>query len=64
VRLRFRLVVIPRRRDQTSSKATSVQAVSWALKEGVRLDTGGISSRDWETYPVLKFSECRRSLSS
>jgi nicotinate dehydrogenase subunit B len=34
-----------------------VQAVSWALKEGVRLDTAGISSRDWETYPVIKFSE-------
>jgi CO/xanthine dehydrogenase Mo-binding subunit len=27
------------------------------LKEGVRLDTAGISSRDWETYPVLRFSE-------
>src|SRR5205085_7195611 len=25
-----------------------IQAASWALKEGVRLDTGGISSRDWE----------------
>jgi hypothetical protein len=24
-----------------------VQAISWALKEGVRLDTAGISSRDW-----------------
>jgi CO/xanthine dehydrogenase Mo-binding subunit len=34
-----------------------VQAISWALKEGVRLDTAGISSRDWETYPVLRFSE-------
>jgi nicotinate dehydrogenase subunit B len=34
-----------------------VQAVSWALKEAVRLDTAGISSRDWETYPVIKFSE-------
>ncbi|HEV8679673.1 MAG TPA: molybdopterin cofactor-binding domain-containing protein, partial [Stellaceae bacterium] len=34
-----------------------VQAISWALKEGVRLDQAGISSRDWETYPVLKFSE-------
>jgi CO/xanthine dehydrogenase Mo-binding subunit len=34
-----------------------VQAISWALKEGVRLDTTGISSRDWETYPVIKFSE-------
>jgi nicotinate dehydrogenase subunit B len=34
-----------------------IQAASWALKEGVRLDGGGISSRDWETYPVLRFSE-------
>jgi nicotinate dehydrogenase subunit B len=34
-----------------------VQAVSWALKEGVRLDASGISSRDWEGYPVLRFSE-------
>ncbi len=34
-----------------------VQAISWALKEGVRLDAAGISSRDWETYPVIKFSE-------
>jgi nicotinate dehydrogenase subunit B len=23
----------------------------------VRLDSAGISSRDWETYPVLRFSE-------
>ena len=34
-----------------------IQAASWALKEGVRLDTAGISSRDWETYPVLRFTE-------
>jgi CO/xanthine dehydrogenase Mo-binding subunit len=34
-----------------------VQAISWALKEGVRLDAAGISSRDWETYAVIKFSE-------
>jgi CO/xanthine dehydrogenase Mo-binding subunit len=34
-----------------------VQAISWVLKEGVRLDTAGISSRDWESYPVLRFSE-------
>ncbi len=34
-----------------------IQAASWALKEGVRLDAGGISSRDWESYPVLRFSE-------
>jgi CO/xanthine dehydrogenase Mo-binding subunit len=34
-----------------------VQAASWALKEGVRLDGNGIASRDWEGYPVLRFSE-------
>ena len=34
-----------------------IQAASWALKEGVRLDGGGISSRDWEGYPVLRFTE-------
>jgi CO/xanthine dehydrogenase Mo-binding subunit len=34
-----------------------IQAASWALKEGVRLDTGGISSRDWAGYPVLRFSD-------
>jgi CO/xanthine dehydrogenase Mo-binding subunit len=34
-----------------------IQGASWALKEGVRLDGAGIASRDWETYPVLRFSE-------
>jgi CO/xanthine dehydrogenase Mo-binding subunit len=34
-----------------------LQSASWVLKEQVRLDTGGVSSLDWETYPVLKFSE-------
>jgi nicotinate dehydrogenase subunit B len=34
-----------------------MQAASWALKEGVRLDNVGIASRDWEGYPVLRFSE-------
>jgi nicotinate dehydrogenase subunit B len=34
-----------------------IQGASWALKEGVRLDAAGISSRDWETYPVLRFTE-------
>jgi nicotinate dehydrogenase subunit B len=34
-----------------------VQAASWALKEGVRLDRCGIAGRDWEGYPVLSFSE-------
>ena len=34
-----------------------IQGVSWALKEGVRLDGAGIGSRDWESYPVLRFTE-------
>jgi nicotinate dehydrogenase subunit B len=34
-----------------------IQGISWALKEGVRLDAAGISSRDWESYPVLRFSD-------
>jgi CO/xanthine dehydrogenase Mo-binding subunit len=34
-----------------------VQAVSWALKEEVKHDTTRITSRDWESYPILTFSE-------
>jgi len=33
-----------------------IQSASWLLKEQVRFDEG-ISSLDWESYPVLKFSE-------
>ncbi|HSG93881.1 MAG TPA: molybdopterin cofactor-binding domain-containing protein, partial [Afifellaceae bacterium] len=32
-----------------------MQAASWALHEQVTYDRDGISSRDWETYPILKF---------
>jgi CO/xanthine dehydrogenase Mo-binding subunit len=34
-----------------------VQAASFTLKEQVRLDEQGIASRDWESYPILRFSE-------
>lgn len=34
-----------------------IQAASWVLKEQVRLESAGVASRDWETYPVLRFSE-------
>ena len=34
-----------------------VQAASWALKEEVTWDQGGVTSRDWESYPILSFSE-------
>ena len=32
-----------------------MQAASWALYEQVTYDRDGITSRDWETYPILKF---------
>ena len=34
-----------------------IQAASWVLKEQVRLDGSGVGSRDWESYPVLRFDE-------
>jgi CO/xanthine dehydrogenase Mo-binding subunit len=34
-----------------------IQSASWVLKEQVRLEQSGVASRDWETYPVLRFSE-------
>ncbi|MYD09956.1 MAG: molybdopterin-dependent oxidoreductase [Chloroflexi bacterium] len=33
-----------------------VQAASWTLYEAVRFDRRGITSVDWETYPILPFS--------
>jgi CO/xanthine dehydrogenase Mo-binding subunit len=33
-----------------------IQSASWVLKEQVRFENG-VASIDWETYPVLKFSE-------
>jgi len=33
-----------------------IQSASWVLKEQVRFDDG-VASFDWDTYPVLKFSE-------
>jgi CO/xanthine dehydrogenase Mo-binding subunit len=34
-----------------------VQAISWTLKERVRFDASGVTSCDWESYPVLSFPE-------
>jgi len=34
-----------------------LQAASWTLKEAVRWDREAIRSTDWDTYPVLRFSE-------
>ncbi len=35
----------------------AVQAVSWTLKERVRFDRIRVTSTDWESYPILRFSE-------
>jgi nicotinate dehydrogenase subunit B len=35
----------------------AVQSASWTLKERVRFDTCRVTSVDWETYPILRFSE-------
>lgn len=34
-----------------------VQSASWVLKEQVRIEAGAVSSLDWDSYPILKFSE-------
>lgn len=35
----------------------AVQSTSWTLKERVRFDRTRITSTDWESYPILRFSE-------
>jgi hypothetical protein len=42
-------------RNQIEGGAT--QATSWTLKERVRFDRRRITSVDWESYPILTFSE-------
>jgi CO/xanthine dehydrogenase Mo-binding subunit len=34
-----------------------VQSTSWTLKEQVRFDAQGITSRDWKSYPILTMRE-------
>jgi CO/xanthine dehydrogenase Mo-binding subunit/aerobic-type carbon monoxide dehydrogenase small subunit (CoxS/CutS family) len=33
------------------------QAASWTLKERVTFDQNGVTSLDWESYPILSFAE-------
>lgn len=39
-----------------------LQAASWTLKEAVRWDRRGITSRSWDDYPLLGFDEVPRVL--
>jgi CO/xanthine dehydrogenase Mo-binding subunit len=34
-----------------------IQSASWTLKEQVNYDSGGILSRDWDSYPILTMAE-------
>ena len=38
----------------------TVQALSWCLKEAVTFDAEGVTSVDWNSYPILRFSEVPR----
>ncbi len=33
-----------------------IQAASWTLLEEVLFDPNGVTSHDWESYPILRFS--------
>jgi CO/xanthine dehydrogenase Mo-binding subunit len=35
----------------------AIQATSWALQEAVAFDAERITSTDWESYPILRFSD-------
>jgi CO/xanthine dehydrogenase Mo-binding subunit len=35
----------------------AIQATSWTLREQVRFDRRTVTSTDWESYPILRFSE-------
>jgi len=34
-----------------------IQSLSWALKEEVKFDQTGVTSKDWASYPILTFTE-------
>src|ERR1700730_6936713 len=37
-----------------------IQSTSWTLHEQVRFDRGGITSRDWQSYPILTMQDAPR----
>jgi CO/xanthine dehydrogenase Mo-binding subunit len=39
-----------------------VQSASWTLFESVRFSESGLASRDWATYPILRFGQAPRSI--
>ena len=35
----------------------ALQSLSFTLYEQVTYDSGGVTSRDWESYPILRFAD-------
>ena len=52
----------PRRGAQPDRRRCH-QATSWTTKERVRFDRRQVTSTDWESYPILRFSEAPESTS-
>ena len=46
-----------RRVEKNALEGGAVQSASWATRERVTFDRARITSVNWDTYPVLRFSE-------
>jgi CO/xanthine dehydrogenase Mo-binding subunit len=42
---------------QTQIEGGAIQAASWTLKEEVAVENGRVPPLDWDSYPILRFSE-------
>jgi nicotinate dehydrogenase subunit B len=47
---------------QNQVEGAIVQAASWTLHEAVAFDRMRITSRDWATYPILRFEDVFKSV--
>jgi CO/xanthine dehydrogenase Mo-binding subunit len=47
--------IVDRQGLQSQLEGALLQAASLTLYEAVAYDSGGITSRDWDTYPILRF---------
>jgi nicotinate dehydrogenase subunit B len=45
---------------RNQAEGGAIQSTSWTLKERVRFDRRRITSDDWESYPILRFTEVPR----
>jgi CO/xanthine dehydrogenase Mo-binding subunit len=42
---------------RTQAEGGIVQAASWTLREEVLFDASGVTTRSWDTYPILRFRD-------